>query len=235
VEGSPLTTQGSVPRMPGDVAALRYITTDGRIEICWPCRVVVDREDVVALFIAAGSPYKAGPKRTAAEKRRQPPTRLPPEEYVWRNDTLRLMFPGQCHSVSLFWGAQSGRRRLLKYFVNMEEPLRRTAVGFDTQDHTLDIECTPELAWRWRDEQELANHVAEGFYTDALAAAARAEGERAIAAMRRREHECMRGWSEWSPPPEWPVPPFIEGWDTTPATVWDRRAWAYGAADPVLK
>lgn len=224
-----MTTQGSAPRRLGDVAVLRYITTDGRIEICWPCRVVVDREDVVALFIAAGSRYKAGPKRTAAEKRRQPQARLPPEEYVWRNDTLRLMVPGRSHSVSLFWDAEAGLRRLLKYFVNMEEPLRRTAVGFDTQDHTLDIEVTPELAWRWRDEQELVNHVAEGFYTAALAAAARAEGERAIEAMLRREHECMRGWSEWVPPPVWQVPAFVVGWDTTPATFWERRDWAYGA------
>jgi hypothetical protein len=107
--------------------------------------------------------------------------------------------------------------------------LRRTAVGFDTQDHTLDIEVTPELAWRWRDEQELANHVAEGFYTVALAAAARTEGERTIAAMLRREHECMRGWSDWSPPGEWRIPAFIEGWDTTPTTSWDRCDWAYGA------
>jgi hypothetical protein len=226
-----MTTQGrGAPRRAGDVAVLRYITTDGRIEICWPCRVVVDREDLVALFIAAGSRYKAGPKRTAAEKRRQPQAPLPPEEYVWRNDTLRLMVPGQSHSVSLFWSAETGVRRLLKYFVNMEEPVRRTAVGFDTQDHTLDIEVTPELAWRWRDEQELANHVAEGFYTAALAAAARAEGERAIEAMLRREHQCMRGWSEWSPPAEWRIPAFIGGWDTAPATSWDRRDWAYGAA-----
>jgi hypothetical protein len=185
---------------------------------------------VVALFIAAGSPYKAGPKRTAAEKRRQAPTPLPPEEYVRRNDTLRLMIPGQAHSVSLFWGAEAGVRRLLKYFVNMEEPFRRTAVGFDTQDHTLDIEVAPDLVWRWRDEQELANHVAEGFYTTALAAAARAEGERTIEAMTRREHECMRGWSEWSRPPEWQIPGFVAGWDTTPATFWDRRDWAYGPA-----
>ena len=37
-------------------------------------------KDAIALFIAAGSPYKAGPKRTAAEKRRQPQAPLPPEE-----------------------------------------------------------------------------------------------------------------------------------------------------------
>jgi hypothetical protein len=227
---SPMAGQGRTERRSGEVAALRYITTDGWIEMCWSCRVVVDRHDLVALFVAAGSPYKAGPKRTAAEKRRQPRTGLPPEEYVWRNDTLRLMFPEQCHSVSLSWGAEAGVRRLLKYFVNMEEPFRRTAVGFDTQDHTLDIEVTPELTWRWRDEEELANHVAEGFYTVALAAAARAEGERTIEALRRGEHECLRGWSEWRPPPEWGIPPFIEGWDTTPVTAWERREWAYGSS-----
>ncbi len=212
----------------GDVVALRYITSDGRIEICWPCRVVEDRADLLALFIAAGSPYKAGPKRTAAEKRRQPRTPLPPDEYIWRNDTLRLMFPGQAHSVSLSW--TPAPRALLKYFINLEEPFRRTAVGFDTQDHTLDVEMTPDLTWRWRDEQELANHVAEGFYTPELASAARAEGEKVIDAIDRRDHECLRGWPTWTPPPEWQLPPFPRGWDTTPPTFWQERHWAYPTA-----
>lgn len=212
----------------GEVVVLRYITTDGRIEMCWPCRVVEDRDDLLALFIAAGSPYKAGPKKTAAEKRRQPRMPLPPDEYLWRNDTLRLMLPGRSHSVSLSWAPQPATRILLKYFVNMEEPFRRTAVGFDTQDHTLDIEVTPELAWRWRDEHELANHVSEGFYTAELARAARSEGEAIVQAIERRSHECLRGWPDWSPPPEWRLPPFVDGWDTTPPTFWDRRDWAYG-------
>jgi predicted RNA-binding protein associated with RNAse of E/G family len=211
----------------GDVVALRYVTAGGRIEMCWPCRVVEDG-DVVALFIAAGSTYKAGPKRTAAEKRRQSRNALPQTEYVWRNDTLRLMIPERAHSVSMFWERNAGTRRLLKYFVNMEEPFRRTAVGYDTQDHTLDIEVTPDLAWHWRDEEELANHVAEGFYTAELAAAARAEGEQVIGAIERLQHECMRGWLQWTPPPEWRVPGLLDGWDTTPPTVWDRRDWAYG-------
>ena len=85
----------------GDVVVLRYITTAGQIEMCWPARVVEDREGLVALFIGAGSPYKAGPKKSAAQKRRQPAGPLPPDEYVWRHDTLRLMLPGRSHSVSL--------------------------------------------------------------------------------------------------------------------------------------
>jgi hypothetical protein len=218
---------GNDPRQPGEAVALRYVATDGRIEMCWPCRVVEDNDDLVALFIAAGSPYKAGPKQSAAEKRRLPRAGLPPAEYVWRNDTVRLMIPGRPHSVSVSWSFQAGERKLLKYFVNMEEPVRRTAVGFDTQDHTLDIEVAANLAWRWRDEQELANHVAEGFYTAALAREARSEGARVIAAIERLEHPCMRGWREWTPPEDWGVPGLVAGWDTTPPTFWERRDWAY--------
>jgi hypothetical protein len=223
-----MAVNGTGPRRFGDAVVLRYITSGGRIEMCWPCRVVEDRADLVALFIAAGSPYKAGPKKPAVEKRRQPRNELPPDEYVWRNDTLRLMLPGRAHSVSLFWGLEGSKRRLQKYFVNMEEPFRRTAVGFDTQDHTLDIEIAPDLSWHWRDESELASHVAERFYTAELATAARVEGERVIAAIQRRDHECLRGWQAWAPPSEWQLPAIVEGWDTAPPTFWDKRQWAYG-------
>jgi predicted RNA-binding protein associated with RNAse of E/G family len=219
-------------RRHGEVVALRYITTDSRIEMCWPCRVVEDRDDLLALFIAAGSPYKAGPKRSASAKRTAPRHDIPPDDYVWRNDTLRLMFPGRRHSVSLFWSNDAGPRRLLKYFVNMEEPFRRTEVGFDTQDHTLDIELTADFEWRWRDETELTNHVAEGFYTRALAAAVRAEGRSAIESILRREHPCTRDWRDWRPAPEWDVPALVGGWDRAPRTLWELRRWAYADSTP---
>jgi hypothetical protein len=226
-----MASDDSQRRHPGDVVALRYITTDARLEMCWPCRVVEDRPDLLALFIAAGSPFKAGPKLSAKAKRAGPRHDLPPDEHVWRADMLRLMFPDRCHSVWLFWSHDGGERRFHRYFVNLEEPFRRTPVGFDTQDHTLDIEVTAELAWRWRDEQELENHVAEGFYTPALAAAARTEGQLAIEAMLRGGHVCTRGWPDWRPPAEWHIPGFVSGWDTAPRTRWDRRLWAYADAD----
>jgi len=214
-------------RRPGTVVALRYITTDGRIEMCWPCRVVEDSDELLALFIAAGSVYKAVPKRSAAEKRSATRTRLPPHEYVWRNDTLRLMFPAKCHSVSLFWTNEEPTRSLLKYFVNMEEPFRRTEVGFDTQDHTLDVVVMPDLTWHWRDEDELVNHVKERFYSTELAEAVRAEGRQAIDAVTRGVHPCLRGWANWTPDPTWSIPVIPDGWDSTPVTLWERRLWAY--------
>jgi len=219
-------------RAVGDVVALRYITTDRRIEIAWPCRVVEDSSDLLALFVAAGSLYKAGPKRTAAQKRTDPRPPLPPDEYVWRHDMLRLMFPGACHSVWLFWETDHAARRLLRYFVNLEEPFRRTSLGFDTQDHTLDIVVTPGLECRWRDEEDFENHVALGFYTPALAAAARDEGQQVIEAFARKTHPCLQGWAHWTPHPEWLVPAMPPAWATTPLTSWDRRDWAYGAGSP---
>ena len=139
------------------------------------------------------------------------------------------MLPGQRHSVSLSWGSDAGHRRLLKYFVNLEEPYRRTEVGFDTQDHTLDVEITPDLAWRWRDEAELENHVTEGFYTAALAVAVRAEGQRVIDAILLTT-TCARGGRTGSRTRHGSVAEFIGGWDTTPRTAWDQRLWAYADA-----
>ena len=217
-------------RQTGEVVALRYITTDQRIEMAWPCRVIQDTDELLALFIAAGSKFKAGPKRTAAQKLASPRHPTPPDEHVWRNDTLRLMFPGARHSVLLFWDTTDATRRFLRYFVNLEEPFRRTAAGFDTQDHTLDVVVTPELQWSWRDEAELESHTALRFYTPELATEVRAEGERAIDAIASGTHQCLRGWTAWRPDPQWPVPAIPADWNTTPATRWELWRRAYGDA-----
>jgi predicted RNA-binding protein associated with RNAse of E/G family len=212
----------------GDVIVLRYITTDGRIEMCWPCRVVQDSSELLAVFIVAGSLYKAGPKRTAAEKIHMKKAMLPPDEYVWRKDTLRLMLPGRHHSIFLFWDGIGDDREFSNYFVNMEEPFRRTAIGIDTQDHTLDIVVTPSLNWTWRDEDELENHVQHGFYTSELAEAARSEGQRVMEELVQGTHPCLDGWTRWLPDPGWEIPQMPTGWNTTPVTFWNERLWAYG-------
>jgi len=215
----------------GEVVHLRYVLTDGRIEMCWPCRVVEDNDDSLTLFIAAGTKFKAEPKRTAAQKRAAPNPPVPRCEFVWRSDTLRMMFPGRSHSVWLFWENHDGRRTFSKYFVNLEEPFRRTGIGFDTQDHTLDVVVQPDRAWVWRDEAELENHVRAGFFTSDLAQAVRSEAARAIDEIARGVHPCLNGWSAWTPDPLWTVPDIAPGWETVPASPWERRTWAYGASD----
>lgn len=198
--------------------------------MCWPCRVVKDSIDLIALFIAAGSRYKANPKRTASDKRAQPDPPLPRDEFTWRADTLRLMIPGRAHSVWLFWNSSTDTREFDRFFVNMEEPVRRTAIGFDTQDHTLDIDIKPDLSWAWRDEEELKNHVSEGFFSEELADAAHDEGLRVIDEVSDGTHPCVTGWPNWKPERDWLIPEVSPEWSAAAPTFWARRSWAYGVS-----
>ena len=179
--------------------------------MAWPCRVVEDRDDLVALFVAAGSIYKADPKQTARQKLAGEKKPFPTTDVVWKHDMLRLMFPGASHSVWLFWEGCGASRRLLRYFVNLEAPFRRTSLGFETQDHTLDVLVTPELECRWRDEEDFEDHVALGFYTPELAATVRTEGHRVIAAIAGGTHRCLE-WTHWASDANWPIPVLPEDW-----------------------
>jgi hypothetical protein len=174
--------------------------------------VVEDRDELVALFVAAGSIYKADPKQTARRKLSGETKPYPTTDVVWKHDMLRLMFPGAGHSVWLFWEGNGPSRRLLRYFVNLEAPFRRTALGFETQDHTLDVVVTPELECRWRDEEDFEDHVTLGFYTSEFAAAVRAEGRRVIDSIARRTHPCLQ-WPTWRPDETWPVPALPVDWN----------------------
>jgi uncharacterized protein len=216
---------------PGDVVLMRYVTPDERIDFAWPYRVVEDTGDQVALFIARGSAFRADPKRTARQKITDARRPEPVHEGVWRRDTLRLMWPGASHSVWLSWEGEGASRRLRQYFVNLEEPFRRTPAGFDSFDHCLDVEVTPELECVWRDEEDFQDHLSLGFYTPELAEAVRAEGQRVIDEIASRTHPCLRGWATWSPPSEWSALAVPATWNTTPLTIWERRRWAYGPAN----
>src|SRR5687767_4692822 len=83
---------------PGATVVLRYITTHaGSVGTAWPCRVITDGDDLVALFIAAGTIFKQWQPSASAPDRRLADT-------IWHgNDTLRLMFPGHGYVVLLFW------------------------------------------------------------------------------------------------------------------------------------
>ena len=77
-----------------------------------------------------------------------------------RLDPGRLLAPVQrpSHLHHRFREDEGGR--FSGYYVNFEEPYRRTGIGFDTNDHTLDILVTPasvqdrdggrRLLWRLR-------------------------------------------------------------------------------------
>jgi len=97
--------------------------------------------------------------------------------------------------------------------VNLQEPLRKTRIGFDTLDHELDVIVEFNGSWRWKDEDELAEAISRGLLPAEDEPRLRSEGERAVRRIVEREPPFDRDWSDWRPDPAWPVPALPEGWD----------------------
>jgi len=92
--------------------------------------------------------------------------------------------------------------------VNLEQPWRETAVGWDTRDHALDVVVDRDGSWAWKDEDHLAAEVTRGHVSHDEAERIRAEGERVIA-----DRPWPTGWEAFEPDPSWPLPTLPAAWD----------------------
>ena len=204
---------------PGDVVALRYLRrATSHPGAAWPLRVVEDNDDRVALYL---------PRGTRFTKLRRVDGTYQRAWDTWGRDVLRLMFPGRFYSVWLFWDQDSARRSLSSYYVNMEEPFRRSMIGFDTNDHQLDIVVLPDLTWSWKDEDVFDQFVCGGQYSQEFAERVRQEAATVIELIEARRSPFCDGWEEWEPDPSWTVPELPSGWEDVPPVPWVRKDWAY--------
>jgi predicted RNA-binding protein associated with RNAse of E/G family len=113
----------------------------------------------------------------------------------------------------LFWREANGEFRY--WYVNLEAPWRRSAVGFDTWDHALDLVVAPDLSsWEWKDEDEFAWWQEAGIISTAEAQAIRTEARRAVAVIERRATPYCDGWERWVPDLSWqPLTELPANWD----------------------
>ena len=117
---------------------------------------------------------------------------------------LWLARPGAAHAVGLFW--QGTERRFLGSYGNLQAPLQRTSIGFDSADHAHDVQIAADRAWNWNDEDEFALVQRRGVFSLAEAEAIRAEGERVVAAVEANQSPFDAGWERWQPDPAWATP-----------------------------
>ncbi len=110
------------------------------------------------------------------------------------------------------WDGVTGE--FLCWYINLQEPLRRTPVGFDSMDLALDIVISPDCSmWRWKDEDEFAEMIGLGLLSPSEAQAIRAEGEKVIQLAESNQPPFCDGWETWSAPDEWQIPEFPADWD----------------------
>lgn len=206
----------------GEVVALRFFS---RSCLQWikPVRVVEDSDEAVALFLAADTIIKKpfsphdGQEITRSipyAERQRIDWQL--AEAPWReNSVLMLTRPGCGRSYWAFWDDASWE--FVAWYVNIQAPLARTHIGFDTEDHVLDVVIEPDTTrWSWKDEDELAEAVRLGHFTTDKASAIREEGEQALRTLELKEWPFARGWERWRPDPAWPLPKLADTWEIEP-------------------
>ncbi|MEA2520645.1 MAG: hypothetical protein QOI81_291 [Actinomycetota bacterium] len=123
---------------------------------------------------------------------------------------LSFAFPDTPYAVLMFWDREF---RFGGWYVNLQSPLERTPLGFDTREHLLDVVIAADRrAWRWKDEDELEEAVALGLFTGQDAVWFRYWGERAVEHVLLREPPFDGTWETWRPDPAWPVPSLGADW-----------------------
>jgi predicted RNA-binding protein associated with RNAse of E/G family len=197
---------------PGQTIVLREIW-HGKVWSARPYIVVEDTSELTVLCLPACTvikyPITREGKRVKAENRLH-------SDWVFSDDqfdccTLRLAIPGAGYSVLVFWDMPGMKHR--SFYINLEDPLYRTAMGFNYLDQWLDAIVKPDLsAWHWKDEDELEEAITLGLISKERAAALYADGEK-VARWIKSGNSPFNGWEKWRPDPAWQVPVLPEGWD----------------------
>ena len=197
----------------GSVVVLREIW-ESRIWGAHPMIVVQDTPDLVALYRPSGARSKRrrglnGKQITGYERKHK----------LWtladavRHDVsvLRLTVPDEAYSVLVFRDTSHGN--FMHWYINLEEPQRRTLIGFDYTDSILDVVVEPDLTtWRWLDEDELDEAVALEIVPREKVGTLYAKGAEARDLI-MSGHSPFNSWERWYPDPSWGVPVLPEGWD----------------------
>jgi len=187
----------------GEVILRREVLNDGRPWMEGAVIVVRDDEELLATYIAEGAPFHFPAGRWPTVSGLHP---WHGKQCWLGHGVLMLQRPGEAHAVWVFW--QGARRDFAGWYVNIQEPFRRTPHGYDTQDLELDIWVPKEGSWRWKDDELLEERVREGRFTPAQVTAVRAEGRRVVAELDAGRRWWDSAWADWRPDPAWPTPAF---------------------------
>src|SRR5690606_9511378 len=149
----------------------------GRFRAVTPMVVAEDGPDRTLLYVPRGTVFMAPADPTGARTR------------TIRDDVGVTPHPGRDHAALFIvtrgagfaviarWGASFDD--FTGFYVNVQGPLRRTAIGFDSMDQPLDVIIGPDLSVRVKDADELDEAAADGFFSAAEVAEIHASAARA--------------------------------------------------------
>jgi hypothetical protein len=196
----------------GDQIVYREVVQE-KVWTARPVTVIQDDPDLVALYFRNGTRWKVCVPLDADTDLLQCKANLSPwklEDAVWaRGDMIFVISPGEAHAVHVMWDKE---HRFAGWYVNLQEPLRRTAIGFDFLDQELDLVVTPDLAWRWKDMDHLQWGQRIGLYSEEQAQRILEEGRKVVRKVQARAAPFDGSWNNWTAPVHWEIPSLHVRW-----------------------
>lgn len=202
----------------GDVVTRREISWD-RPCLAVAVRVVEDSDDLLATYIQEGAPFAYEDEVTWPTPTGRHPW-WPRPRWVGHG-MLMLQRPGDAYAVWHFWSGPD--RAFHCWYLNVQEPFRRTTIGYDTQDLELDVVMLGDLTWSLKDEEQLDEHVRTGRHSAATVERVRELGKEITAMLDARDFWWDLDLRHWRPPPSWAPPESV-------AEQWQSLPWTGGSA-----
>jgi hypothetical protein len=178
---------------PGQTIVRREVRNEGWAWLEVPVLVVRDDPDLLVTYLPEGAPFTFPPG---------------PEPHPWSgrgvwqgHGVLMLQRPEEAHAVWVFW--EGPERNLACWYLNLQEPFRRSDRGYDTQDLELDVVVHPDGRWERKDEELLDERLREGRFTAEQLVEIRAEGARIEAELAAGRRWWDPSWALWEPDPAW--------------------------------
>lgn len=157
-------------------------------------------DDHVVLHLPVGSPgysrdgRRDGPRNGFLRPQNFAPTFSPVQ---WRLLDLVIVYRhGDGWST---WRWRDGGRWTDGAYLNIERPWTQTAIGWDTEDLTLDVVVEPDGSVIYKDEDELAWASQMGVYSVKEAEAIRETGRQVFAHASGRAWPLDADWDQWIP------------------------------------
>lgn len=203
---------------PGQTVVLQEVWR-GRLWSARPMTVVEDRGDFVTLWFPKGTAWKAPttpPTRPRGATRAERLMKCLAlcdwtlTDREWDVSSLWLTNTHDHHAVWVSW-LEDGEH--FGWYINLQEPFRRTASGFQWMDLMLDVVVEPDRSWRWKDEDDFQGMIDHGLLDEAKAKAVRAEAEDVIGRLEANEPPFCDPWPDWRPDPAWQAPALPPDWD----------------------
>ncbi len=196
---------------PGDSILIREIR-QGKVWSAKPMIVVEDKPELLAFYLLPGTQWKI-PRRLDGS----PVGVLANEDWqlcdrIWQGQGLLILaIPGESFAVYILW--EGDNFTLKGWYINLQQPYRRTSLGFDTLDHLLDVVVNPDRSeWQWKDLSQLEEALSLGIISPSHFKQVCETGKKALGFLQMRKPPFNEVWLEWRPNSSWLIPTLPENW-----------------------